>query len=118
MLNPEKWERTGIIVSMVDGHLFDTLSQIAQDLRKNTERPFSGIQARPMINFGTQCRLNVQAPQVVITGDFFQLPPVTKGNAEPFFAFESKEWKKCVEHMVTLTHVFRQKDHSSSSIII
>ena len=33
-------------VSMVDGHLFDTLSSIAQSLRKNTERPFGGIQVR------------------------------------------------------------------------
>lgn len=32
---------------MVDGHLFDTLSSIAQSIRKSTERPFGGVQARP-----------------------------------------------------------------------
>ena len=34
------------LVSMVDGNLFDTLSFIAQNLRKSTERPFGGMQAR------------------------------------------------------------------------
>ena len=102
---------------MVDGHLFDTLSSIAQSVRKNTERPFGGIQARHKTSSNLWRRLDVHGPQLVITGDFFQLPPVTKGGAEPFFAFESVEWKKCVEHTVTLTHVFRQKDHSSSLII-
>jgi ATP-dependent DNA helicase PIF1 len=61
-------------------------------------------------------RTDVYAPQLVITGDFFQLPPVTKGGIEPFFAFESSEWKKCIEHTVTLTHVFRQKDNSLSLV--
>lgn len=45
-----------------------------------------------------------------MTGDFFQLPPVTKGGKEPFFAFQSEAWKSCIEHTVTLTQVFRQKD--------
>lgn len=48
--------------------------------------------------------------QVVVTGDFFQLPPITKGNAEPFFAFECEAWTKCIEHTVTLTQVYRQTD--------
>jgi len=64
------------------------------------------------------CGLHIYAPQLVITGDFFQLPPVTKGNTEPFFTFESPEWKKCIEHTVTLTRVFRQKDHSSYSLTL
>ena len=32
------------LVSMVDGHLFDVLSSIAQSIRKKTELPFGGIQ--------------------------------------------------------------------------
>lgn len=98
---------------MVDGHLFDTLSLIGQKLRKDTERPFGGMQvcSRDLSTTGEH-KLDPYAPQLVITGDFFQLPPVTKGNSEPVFAFESAEWKKCVEHTITLTQVFRQKDHS------
>jgi hypothetical protein len=34
---------------MVDGHLFDILSMIAQKLRKSAERPFGGIQARSTV---------------------------------------------------------------------
>ena len=30
-------------------------------------------------------------PQVILVGDFFQLPPVVKG-AEPVFAFEGRTW--------------------------
>ncbi|KAI0324533.1 hypothetical protein GY45DRAFT_363347 [Cubamyces sp. BRFM 1775] len=46
----------------------------------------------------------------MVTGDFFQLPPVTKSGEEPFFAFESEAWKQCIGHTVTLTQVYRQKD--------
>ncbi|KAN0111673.1 P-loop containing nucleoside triphosphate hydrolase protein [Russula decolorans] len=50
--------------------------------------------------------------QLVVTGDFFQLPPVTKNGKQPFFAFECDAWKTCIDHTVTLTQVFRQKDDS------
>lgn len=47
--------------------------------------------------------------KLVVTGDFFQLPPVCNG--EVFFAFESEAWKSCIEHTITLSKVFRQKDN-------
>ncbi|THG95259.1 hypothetical protein EW026_g6358 [Hermanssonia centrifuga] len=91
----QRWKNTKVLiideVSMVDGQLFDTLAKLAQMLRKNTDRPFGGI-------------------QLVITGDFFQLPPVTQGKKEPFFTFQSEAWAKCIDNIVTLTQVFRQKD--------
>ncbi|EIW76538.1 hypothetical protein CONPUDRAFT_157726 [Coniophora puteana RWD-64-598 SS2] len=90
----QRWKNTKVLiideVSMVDGHLFDTLEAIATKLRKKTDKPFGGL-------------------QLVVTGDFFQLPPVCKG--EPFFAFESNSWTKCIEHTINLTQVFRQKDN-------
>jgi ATP-dependent DNA helicase PIF1 len=55
------------------------------------------------------------AVQLVVTGDFFQLPPVTKTGKQPFFAFECDAWKTCIDHTVTLTQVFRQKDDSTYS---
>jgi ATP-dependent DNA helicase PIF1 len=33
-----------VIVSMVDGHLFEKICEIAARLRKKTDRPFGGIQ--------------------------------------------------------------------------
>lgn len=52
--------------------------------------------------------------KVIVTGDFFQLPPVTQGGKNVFFAFQSDAWKESIEHTVTLTQVFRQKDSGKS----
>jgi ATP-dependent DNA helicase PIF1 len=88
-----RWLRTKVLiideVSMVDGELFDKLAKIGGVLRKNG-RPFGGI-------------------QLVVTGDFFQLPPVSKDNT-CLFAFEAKTWGEVVERTFNLTHVFRQRD--------
>jgi ATP-dependent DNA helicase PIF1 len=78
---------------MVDGGLFDKLAGIAQKLCKHPDRPFGGI-------------------QLVLTGDFFQLPPVSRGTAT--FAFEAKSWKSSIDYTVNLTQVFRQKDTGGS----
>ncbi len=54
--------------------------------------------------------------QLVVTGDFFQLPPVTKSGAEPFFAFECQAWEKTIQHIAILREVFRQKDSRELSL--
>jgi ATP-dependent DNA helicase PIF1 len=50
----------------------------------------------------------------VITGDFFQLPPVPdKMDGVPLpitYAFEAETWNKCIPHIKILTEVFRQKN--------
>lgn len=58
--------------------------------------------------------------QIVLCGDFFQLPPVIKDNEKPFldayygedvgnaYCFQSRLWKKLNIHMVNLTQVIRQ----------
>ena len=75
---------------MLDGDLFDKLEHIARRFRKKPDKPFGGI-------------------QLIMTGDFFQLPPVTKSGM-PKFAFEAKAWKECIQATVNLRKVFRQKD--------
>lgn len=75
---------------MIDGDLFDKLESIARSLRNNG-RPFGGI-------------------QLVITGDFFQLPPVPEKNKVAKFAFDANTWNTVIEHTIGLTHIFRQKD--------
>ncbi|KIW00204.1 uncharacterized protein PV09_08244 [Verruconis gallopava] len=89
-----RWMRTKVLiideVSMVDGELFDKLEEVARILRNNG-RPFGGI-------------------QLVITGDFFQLPPVPEGNRAARFAFEAATWSTSIDHTIALHHVFRQKD--------
>lgn len=89
-----RWSRTQVLIideiSMVDPDLLDKLEQLARNLRKSP-KPFGGI-------------------QVIITGDFFQLPPVMKTATK--FAFEAEMWDKTLEHKVNLTQVFRQKDQT------
>lgn len=93
----QRWLRTKILiideVSMVDGDLFDKLEAIARSLRNNG-RPFGGI-------------------QLVVTGDFFQLPPVPDYDAKARgvkFAFDAATWATAIHHTIGLTEVFRQKD--------
>ncbi|KAK7192557.1 DNA repair and recombination protein pif1 [Paraphaeosphaeria sporulosa] len=90
----QRWMRTKVLVidevSMVDGDLFDKLEQIARTIRNNG-RPFGGI-------------------QLIITGDFFQLPPVPEYGKAARFAFDAGTWTTSIEHTIGLTHVFRQKD--------
>ena len=77
-------------VSMLDGDLFDLLEEVARRVRHD-DRPFGGL-------------------QLVICGDFFQLPPVAKAGAPFRFAFEARTWRACVPVTHELTKVFRQAD--------
>ncbi|KAG9324609.1 hypothetical protein KVV02_004103 [Mortierella alpina] len=58
--NKARWRKTKVLIideiSMVDGALFDKFEEIARRVKKN-DKPFGGI-------------------QLIVTGDFFQLPPV------------------------------------------
>lgn len=84
------------------------MNDIAVALRPPTTRPFGGIQVcfKCVSFFGAYTHIS----QVVVTGDFFQLPPVTKNGQEPVFAFESSAWLDTIEHNMNLKRVFRQKD--------
>ncbi|GMM59034.1 DNA helicase [Maudiozyma humilis] len=90
-------------VSMIDGEFLAKIETIARNVRKS-DRPFGGI-------------------QVVLTGDFFQLPPVQRrddaqsyGN-QTIFCFESSIWKRCVHKTILLTKVFRQQDNQLVDIL-
>ncbi|KAF3930680.1 hypothetical protein ABW19_dt0208047 [Dactylella cylindrospora] len=97
----QRWLRTKVLIideiSMVDGELFDKLEGVARIL-KNNGRPFGGI-------------------QLVVTGDFFQLPPVPDNGRMAKFAFEGNTWNNCVDHTILLTHIFRQKDPTFAAML-
>lgn len=86
----DRWQNTDILiideVSMLNAYLFDKLEKIGRNVRGNNE-PFGGL-------------------QLVLVGDFFQLPPVKCD----IFCFESLNWDKCIDKIVDLTENMRQND--------
>ncbi|XP_062843848.1 ATP-dependent DNA helicase PIF1 [Trichomycterus rosablanca] len=83
-------------ISMVEAEFFDKLEAIARSIRRSTE-PFGGI-------------------QLIVCGDFLQLPPVTKGKEKPF-CFQSRSWRKCIHMNMELTEVRRQTDRTFISLL-
>uniref|UniRef100_A0A1I8GGV2 ATP-dependent DNA helicase n=1 Tax=Macrostomum lignano TaxID=282301 RepID=A0A1I8GGV2_9PLAT len=91
----EAWRRCRHLVideiSMVDAEFFDCLDVVARTLRRSRE-PFGGI-------------------QLVLCGDFLQLPPVKPSDAKGRrFAFESSAWQRAVKATLQLRQVHRQAD--------
>lgn len=78
-------------VSMMTAELFTKLNELAKKIRCNS-KPFGGI-------------------QVLLVGDFFQLPPVSKSEeGGTTFAFETNTWKEVITSTIELTILQRQKD--------
>lgn len=95
-----RWKQCSILIvdeiSMVDGQFFAIVEEVARLIRK-CPRPFGGM-------------------QLVITGDFLQLPPVTKSQSSQF-CFETPAWQNCVKQVHVLTRIFRQKDKVFASML-
>ena len=86
-------------ISMLHRNQVDMVNQVLKSL-KNNPAPFGGM-------------------QVVFSGDFFQLPPVSR-TIEPSrekFAFMSKAWQEAAPHVCYLTEQFRQTDNDLNEIL-
>lgn len=83
-------------VSMMTPDLFEKLEEIARSIRGN-QRPFGGL-------------------QIIMVGDFYQLPPVSKGQ-DTDFVFESPLWSKLGLITHDLTQIVRQKDEAFQTIL-
>ncbi|XP_059151761.1 ATP-dependent DNA helicase PIF1-like [Physella acuta] len=77
-------------ISMVDGDFFNKLETVARVVRKS-DQPFGGI-------------------QLILCGDFLQLPPVTGPGEDRKFCFQSEAWQKSIDVTMHLTDVKRQSD--------
>lgn len=86
-------------VSMLHANFLDMLNRVAKAIRRD-ERPFGGV-------------------QVVFCGDFFQLPPVAKGEQLPenLFAYASVAWKESKPVICYLTEQHRQEDDELTTIL-
>jgi len=76
-------------ISMATSGLLETLDAVAKAMRRSS-KPFGGL-------------------QLLFSGDFYQLPPVTKTGAT-VFAFESPLWSTLVPTSLVLTDIHRQTD--------
>jgi hypothetical protein len=89
-----RWRRVAVLVidevSMLDGDFLDLIDLAARRARGD-DRPFGGV-------------------QLVLCGDFHQLPPVGPRGAPRRFAFEAAAWRALAPETVELTTVFRQRD--------
>ncbi|XP_052896400.1 ATP-dependent DNA helicase PIF1 [Anopheles moucheti] len=102
-------------ISMIDADFFEKIEAVARYVRKN-DKPFGGI-------------------QLILCGDFFQLPPVGRlpdrtrtgkysqdadqddESGRVRFCFESKIWRECVQAWYELTIVHRQRDQEFITIL-
>ena len=99
-----RWLKTHILVideiSMMTPEFFEKLDQVARLVRRRT-RPFGGL-------------------QLVLCGDFYQLPPVSRGISGEMpgrFAFESPLWASCGLTTVVLQQIERQKDPAFQKLL-
>ncbi len=83
-------------ISMLDADRLDLLDEICKSVKD------------PFVAFG--------GIQVVFCGDFFQLPPVSKGQA-PRFAYDSFVWRKSAIRVCYLEEQFRQDDRRLINIL-
>ncbi|MCH9740414.1 MAG: AAA family ATPase [Epsilonproteobacteria bacterium] len=84
-------------VSMVSPEIFASMDKVLRAF-KNSPEPFGGV-------------------QVVISGDFFQLPPVSKEFKEKRFAWQSPVWKALGLKSCYLNEKFRQDDNQLIEIL-
>jgi len=84
-------------VSMLTGELLDKLNDLGKKIR-GSKAPFGGL-------------------QVLLVGDFFQLPPVNRSDEPTRFAFESQAWKEGIAVCMELKQIQRQKDERFQRIL-
>jgi ATP-dependent DNA helicase PIF1 len=88
--------------SMVTSHVFEALYQLIQFRRNvNNPAPFKGL-------------------QIILCGDFYQLPPIYRSMEPIKYIFDTNAWKKLVSHGLyagELQHVHRQKDRDFLDVL-
>ncbi|KAJ0412157.1 hypothetical protein ATCC90586_005770 [Pythium insidiosum] len=101
----QRWRTVDVLVidevSMLDGRLFDVLEELARELRPEKRHAFFG------------------GIQLVMCGDFFQLPPVAsrQDRDKVTLCFESSAWQRSGMEIVELKQVFRQTNDEFVSIL-
>jgi ATP-dependent DNA helicase PIF1 len=96
----KNWIKTDCLVidevSMMTPQLLELLDTVGRRVRKCREKPFGGL-------------------QIVLVGDFYQLPPVS--NENNCYAFKSPIWNELIKSTVCLTKIYRQSDEVFQKVL-
>lgn len=84
-------------ISMLDGRVLTLVDRICRKVKKNVQ-PFGGI-------------------QVILVGDFFQLPPVATDGRATQFAFHSEAWQRLDPTVCYLGEQYRQDDEAFLQVL-
>lgn len=85
-------------VSMLHHFRLDLVNSVLKTM-KSSDKPFGGV-------------------QVILCGDFFQLPPIARfGEPEAQFVYASEAWKEAGFTICYLSEQFRQQDDAAISIL-
>jgi ATP-dependent exoDNAse (exonuclease V) alpha subunit len=97
----KQFEKTEVLIideiSMLSAHHLDMINAVCQTLKKNSF-PFGGL-------------------QIVMSGDFFQLPPITRNDEELQFVYQAQVWSEMDVRVCYLQEQYRQNDKSLMSIL-
>lgn len=99
----KNWMTTQLLIideiSMMSAELFDKLDAVAKVIRRSSA-PFGGL-------------------QLLLVGDFYQLPPVVDvmPEGQALFCFESPSWAAAVHETVVLKQIHRQTDADFKSLL-
>lgn len=97
----KRFENTRVLVidevSMLHPHLLDMIDRVCKAFKRSIE-PFGGM-------------------QVVLCGDFFQLPPIARGNEKINFVNKSQAWCDMNLHICYLQEQHRQTDPSFLEVL-
>lgn len=84
-------------VSMLDANVLSSLNQVLKKIRES-DLPFGGM-------------------QIILVGDFFQLPPVSKNGEVVDFAYNSNAWEELNPVICYLSEQHRQEDDQLLSLL-
>jgi ATP-dependent DNA helicase PIF1 len=111
----QRWIETDVLIideiSMIDAELFNKLDAVARCFRSQRSQDENGNTRHNNRN----AHLPFGGMQLLVSGDFMQLPPVSNAYTGPKdFAFSAPCWGELFgpngENVIELTEVFRQSD--------
>ena len=97
----KRYDKTRVLIideiSMLSPAIFDTIDRVCRAM-KQKDKPFGGM-------------------QVVLSGDFFQLPPIVRGGGRVEFINKSDAWANMDIRVCYLSEQFRHEDNKLEDIL-